>query len=120
MLLPDIRYPASQISGRISGKFNRISGRIPDIKKAGYPAGRISSATLVFFFKDFDESFYRGFHLVVCGLDSIVARRWINGMLLSMLEYDDDGELDRSTLIPIIEGGTEGFKGTDTTLVLLK
>ena len=32
-------------------------------------------------------------------------------MLLSMLEYDDDGELDKTSLIPIIDGGTEGFKG---------
>ena len=23
-----------------------------------------------------------GFHLIVCGLDSIVARRWINGMVV--------------------------------------
>jgi len=62
--------------------------------------------------QDFDEDFYRGFHLVVCGLDSIVARRWINGMLVSMLEWDDDtGELDKSTIIPLIDGGTEGFKG---------
>eukprot|EP00088_Acartia_fossae_P008337 TRINITY_DN1397_c0_g1_i1.p1 TRINITY_DN1397_c0_g1~~TRINITY_DN1397_c0_g1_i1.p1 ORF type:complete len:455 (-),score=124.27 TRINITY_DN1397_c0_g1_i1:432-1757(-) len=61
--------------------------------------------------QDFDESFYRGFHLVVCGLDSIVARRWINGMLHSMLEYDEDGDLDKTTLIPLIDGGTEGFKG---------
>lgn len=35
----------------------------------------------------------------------------MNGMLISMLEYDDDGELDKSTLIPLIDGGTEGFKG---------
>ncbi|CAK9830165.1 NEDD8-activating enzyme E1 catalytic subunit [Anthophora retusa] len=47
---------------------------------------------------------------VVCGLDSIVARRWINGMLLSLLVYED-GELDRSSVIPMIDGGTEGFKG---------
>ena len=29
--------------------------------------------------QDYDESFYRKFHIIVCGLDSIVARRWING-----------------------------------------
>ena len=34
-------------------------------------------------------------------------------MLISMLEYDDDDELIRSSLIPLIDGGTEGFKGTD-------
>ena len=38
-----------------------------------------------------DEDFYRQFHLIICGLDSIVARRWINGMLISLLEYDDEG-----------------------------
>ena len=42
--------------------------------------------------QDKDEDFYRQFHLVICGLDSIVARRWINGMLISLLEYDDDGK----------------------------
>lgn len=61
--------------------------------------------------QDHDEPFYRSFHLVVCGLDSIVARRWINGMLLSMLEHEDDGSLDQSSVVPMIDGGTEGFKG---------
>ena len=38
--------------------------------------------------------------------------RWINGMLISLLEWDEDtGELDKSTLKPLIDGGTEGFKG---------
>ena len=27
------------------------------------------------------------FHLVVCGLDSIVARRWINGMLVGVVVF---------------------------------
>jgi len=62
--------------------------------------------------QDFDEDFYRNFHLIVCGLDSIVARRWINGMVLSMLDHDDNGQLDQSTVIPIVDGGTEGFKGS--------
>ncbi|GAB6029902.1 NEDD8-activating protein uba3 [Chamberlinius hualienensis] len=60
--------------------------------------------------QDFDESFYKQFHVVVSGLDSIAARRWINGMLLSLLEYDN-GILDQSTVIPLVDGGTEGFKG---------
>ena len=48
--------------------------------------------------QDYDAEFYRGkvdhmipysivvitaFHIVVCGLDSVVARRWMNGMLVS-------------------------------------
>ncbi|CAH1975152.1 unnamed protein product [Acanthoscelides obtectus] len=60
--------------------------------------------------QDFDEGFYKQFHIIVCGLDSIVARRWINGMLVSMLNYDDN-VLDQSSVIPMVDGGTEGFKG---------
>ncbi|CAG5983646.1 unnamed protein product [Menidia menidia] len=60
--------------------------------------------------QDLDETFYRQFHIIVCGLDSIVARRWINGMLLSLLVYED-GALDQGSVIPLIDGGTEGFKG---------
>lgn len=54
--------------------------------------------------QDYDESFYRQFHVVVCGLDSIVARRWINSMLIGMLRYED-GVLDQSSIIPIVDGG---------------
>jgi len=41
-------------------------------------------------------------------LDSIVARRWISAMLVGINseESDQDG-----SLIPMIDGGTEGFKG---------
>lgn len=61
--------------------------------------------------QDFEDVFYGEFHIIVCGLDSIVARRWINGMLISMLRYEDDGMLDQTSIIPLIDGGTEGFKG---------
>lgn len=60
--------------------------------------------------QDFDESFYRQFHMVVCGLDSIVARRWMNRMLVNLLNYED-GILDQASVIPMVDGGTEGFKG---------
>ncbi|XP_067937936.1 NEDD8-activating enzyme E1 catalytic subunit-like [Watersipora subatra] len=61
--------------------------------------------------EDFDESFYSQFHIVVCGLDSIVARRWLNSMLVGLLRYDDSGTLDMTSIIPMVDGGTEGFKG---------
>ncbi|KFP05314.1 NEDD8-activating enzyme E1 catalytic subunit [Calypte anna] len=56
------------------------------------------------------------FHIIVCGLDSIIARRWINGMLMSFLHYED-GVLDPSSIIPLIDGGTEGFKGNVRVII---
>ncbi|KJZ73628.1 hypothetical protein HIM_06961 [Hirsutella minnesotensis 3608] len=57
--------------------------------------------------QDFDEDFYRQFQLVVCGLDSIEARRWINAMLVAIAEEAEDAD----GIKPLIDGGTEGFKG---------
>lgn len=52
------------------------------------------------------------FNVVICGLDSIEARRWINATLVGMVE---DGEID--TLKPLIDGGTEGFKGQSRVIL---
>ena len=60
--------------------------------------------------ENFDIQFYRQFHIIVCGLDSIQARRWINAMLMANLTYNDDGTVNHQSIIPIVDGGTEGFK----------
>ncbi|XP_005995287.1 NEDD8-activating enzyme E1 catalytic subunit isoform X6 [Latimeria chalumnae] len=55
---------------------------------------RISGCSVVPHFKkiqEFDETFYRQFHIIVCGLDSIIARRWINGMLWPKEQPFGDG-----------------------------
>ena len=54
--------------------------------------------------QDFDADYYKQFQMVVCGLDNIEARRWLNAMLVSIAE---DGDAD--SLIPMIDGGTEGM-----------
>uniref|UniRef100_A0A3Q4AC93 NEDD8-activating enzyme E1 catalytic subunit n=1 Tax=Mola mola TaxID=94237 RepID=A0A3Q4AC93_MOLML len=80
---------------------------------ADFINSRIPGCCVVPHFKkiqDLGETFYRQFHIIVCGLDSIVARRWMNGMLLSLLVYEN-GVLDPGSVIPLIDGGTEGFKG---------
>lgn len=61
--------------------------------------------------EDMPPGFYSQFTLIILGLDSLEARRWMNGMACSLLEYDDDGNPDMSTIKPMIDGGTEGFKG---------
>jgi len=56
--------------------------------------------------QDKDEAFYMQFHLIVCGLDSVEARRWINATLVNMVD-----ESRPESLKPLIDGGTEGLKG---------
>lgn len=40
-----------------------------------------------------------------------MARRWINSMVMSLLEFDEEGKLIQESMKPIVDGGTEGFKG---------
>jgi len=46
------------------------------------------------------------FNIVICGLDSIEARRWINATLVGMVDMDNPDSMK-----PLLDGGTEGFKG---------
>ncbi|KAL8822261.1 MAG: hypothetical protein Q9191_007000 [Dirinaria sp. TL-2023a] len=56
--------------------------------------------------QDKGEDYYMQFQLVVCGLDSVEARRWINATLVGMVDPEN-----QESLKPLIDGGTEGFKG---------
>ncbi|KAF8340785.1 hypothetical protein F5887DRAFT_978658 [Amanita rubescens] len=56
--------------------------------------------------QDRGEDYYLQFNLVICGLDSVEARRWINATLVPMVDSDNP-----ESLRPLIDGGTEGFKG---------
>jgi ubiquitin-activating enzyme E1 C len=62
--------------------------------------------------QDFNEDFYRQFALIICGLDSIDARRWMNAMVYKLFDPEDP-----STIIPLIDGGTEGFKGQSRLII---
>jgi NEDD8-activating enzyme E1 len=61
--------------------------------------------------QDFDVDFYNQFHVIIAGLDNIEARRWLNAKLHSMVEFDDDGKPKLESVKPMIDGGTEGFRG---------
>lgn len=53
--------------------------------------------------QDKDEDYYMQFNLVICGLDSVEARRWINATLVNMVDPENP-----ESLKPLIDGGTEG------------
>jgi len=54
--------------------------------------------------QDKGEDYYMQFNMVVCGLDSVEARRWINATLVDMVDMNNP-----ESLKPLIDGGTEGM-----------
>ncbi|KAI9323378.1 hypothetical protein BX666DRAFT_1847219, partial [Dichotomocladium elegans] len=88
------RKDVGQPKATVAAEF--VMRRVPGVKVIPY-YGKI---------QDKDDDYYSQFHIVICGLDSIEARRWINAKLVEMVDEDDP-----TSLKPMIDGGTEGFKG---------
>uniref|UniRef100_A0ACD5VQB1 Uncharacterized protein n=2 Tax=Avena sativa TaxID=4498 RepID=A0ACD5VQB1_AVESA len=75
---------------------------------------RVSGVTIVPHFcriEDKELEFYKQFQIIVLGLDSIEARSYINSVACGFLEYDADDKPVQETVKPMVDGGTEGFKG---------
>ncbi|KAG1106746.1 hypothetical protein G6F40_010400 [Rhizopus arrhizus] len=88
----------------------RDIGKPKAIVAANFVMSRVPGVQVVPHFEkiqDKDDEYYKQFQLIICGLDSVEARRWINAKVLEMID-DDDME---NTWKPLIDGGTEGFKG---------
>jgi ubiquitin-activating enzyme E1 C len=73
-----------------------VMSRVPACKVTPY-FGKI---------QDKSDEYYMQFNFVICGLDSVEARRWINATLVNLVDEDNP-----ESLKPLIDGGTEGFKG---------
>lgn len=84
-----------------------INKRVPGVQVTAYHRNIMT----------FDSEFYSEFNLVVCGLDSIEARRWLNATLVDICAVDDEGNLKQSTIVPLIDGGTEGFLGSARVII---
>ncbi|VVB15154.1 unnamed protein product [Arabis nemorensis] len=81
---------------------------------------RVSGVKIVPHFsriEDKEIEFYNDFSIIALGLDSIEARRYINGVACGFLEYDEDDTPRRETMKPMVDGGTEGFKGHARVIV---
>lgn len=59
--------------------------------------------------QDKDPSFYASFNAIISGLDNIEARRWLNATVCGLVEVDEDGDPDPSTIVPIVDGGAYRF-----------
>ncbi|KAJ7774960.1 hypothetical protein B0H16DRAFT_1509060 [Mycena metata] len=73
-----------------------IMKRVPGVKVTPY-FGKI---------QDKDDDYYLQFNLVICGLDSVEARRWMSATLVNLVDPENP-----ESLKPLIDGGTEGFRG---------
>lgn len=60
--------------------------------------------------QDFSAKWYSQFDIVIAGLDNVEARQWLNATLVSLVKFEADGSVDMDTVIPLIDGGTEGFQ----------
>lgn len=38
-------------------------------------------------------------------------------MKVGLLTYDEEGQLDMASVVPIVDGGTEGFKGNARVII---
>lgn len=59
--------------------------------------------------QNFPREFFQKFNVIIAGLDNVEARRWINSMVHSLVDYDNEGKPIANTIF--IDGGTEGFSG---------
>ncbi|KAK9900867.1 hypothetical protein P389DRAFT_157380 [Cystobasidium minutum MCA 4210] len=86
----DVGQPKAEVAARF------IMQRVPGVKVTPY-FGKI---------QDKGDDYYMQFNIVVAGLDSIEARRWLNIKLVSLVDEENP-----ESLKPMIDGGTEGFGG---------
>lgn len=73
-----------------------VNKRVPGVKVVAH----ISAI------QDMSDKFYESFNIVICGLDSVEARRWINAKVVGLVDDNDP-----TSIRPIIDGGTEGLRG---------
>lgn len=93
--MKDVDKPKSEVAAKF------IMQRCPDVQVTAHTKP----------IQEFSPKWYKQFDIVIAGLDNIEARQWLNATLVQLVEFDEDGQIDPDTVIPLIDGGTEGFQG---------
>jgi len=92
----DVGKPKAEVAA------NFINKRVAGVTVVGHHAK----------IQDMPDSFYQQFHIIISGLDSIDARRWINETLVTFVGKEDGSDdWDDESIIPLIDGATEGLMG---------
>ncbi|CAD8102004.1 unnamed protein product [Paramecium sonneborni] len=61
--------------------------------------------------QEFAVNFYEEFPVIIAGLDNIEARRWINRVVIQMVQRDENDIVIDGSRHYLIDGGTEGLNG---------
>jgi len=86
--------------------------------KKKYPNINIKSSTKKI--QEFTDDFFRQFQLIIGGLDNLAARKFINEKIHDLVEFDSNNNPIPETIIPYIDGGTEGFRGQSRVIIPYK
>lgn len=70
--------------------------------------------------QQFTMDFFRQFSAIIGGLDNMEARMYINKLVHDLVEFDSEGKINEETIIPFIDGGTEGFRGQSRVIIPFK
>ena len=70
--------------------------------------------------QEFSVSFIKQFNVIIGGLDNMQARFYINKLVHDIVDFNEKGEIDENTVIPFIDGGTEGFRGQSRVIIPFK
>uniref|UniRef100_A0A1I8HX37 NEDD8-activating enzyme E1 catalytic subunit n=2 Tax=Macrostomum lignano TaxID=282301 RepID=A0A1I8HX37_9PLAT len=89
-------------------------GRPKAVVAAEFVERRVSGCRVTPHFGKLEDKpleFYKQFMCIVCGLDSVQARRRLNQIVCSLVQFDESDQPIPTSVIPLIDGGTQGFQG---------